>query len=191
MSQLTTVPILEGFTGLPAETRPEHGPAVGTVEYLLQAVERHAAAERQALDQYEYLGTASGDPVVALVMRLILEDEERHHNLLKRIESSLRDALNWTHSIDALPATGQPGAPASNELAGAARALIEEERTGARYIRGLAQLEKGIDSGLHSLLLEMMAVDSEKHARLLEFVYERLAARARQHASHGSEARNT
>jgi hypothetical protein len=25
------------------------------------------------------------DPVIALVMRLILEDEERHHGLLKRI----------------------------------------------------------------------------------------------------------
>jgi rubrerythrin len=184
MSQATSGFIVDGFTGLPTETRPEHGPAVGSVEYLLQAVERHATAERQALDQYEYLGTASGDPIIALVMRLILEDEQRHHALLKRIESSLRDALNWTHSPDALPVSGQSDTPVSSELAAAARVLIEEERTGARYIRGLAQLEKGIDSGLHSLLLEMMALDSEKHAGLLQFVYERLNTRAALEASH-------
>jgi hypothetical protein len=32
---------------------------------------------------------------------------------------------------------------------------------------------------LHSLLLEMMALDSEKHAKLLQFVRDRLIARAR------------
>ena len=59
-----------------------------------------------------------------------------------------------------------------------ARVLIEEENTGARYLRKLANEEKGIDAGLHSLLLEMMAMDSEKHARLLQFVQARLDARA-------------
>lgn len=57
--------------------------------------------------------------------------------------------------------------------------MIEEENTGARYLRKLANEEKGIDAGLHSLLLEMMAMDSEKHARLLKFVHDRLTARAR------------
>ena len=125
------------------------------------------------------IATASGDPVVALVMRLILEDEERHHGLLKRIEASLRDALNWTHSPNALPASGMPEQTVASQLAAAARVLIEEERTGAHYLRGIAHLEKGIDSGLHTLLLEMMALDSEKHARLLQFVHDRLVARAR------------
>ena len=46
-------------------------------------------------------------------------------------------------------------------------------------MRHLAQQEKGIDDGLHSLLLEMMAMDSEKHARLLQFVVQRLEKRAR------------
>lgn len=46
-------------------------------------------------------------------------------------------------------------------------------------MRDLAQREKGIDAGLDSLLLEMMATDSEKHARLLQFVQQRLEKRAR------------
>ena len=179
MSDLTQAPFIDGYSGFPIETRPEHGAQRGTVEWLLDAVERHATAETDALDQYEYIATASGDPVVALVMRLILEDEERHHGLLKRIEASLRDALNWTHSPNALPASGMPEQTVASQLAAAARVLIEEERTGAHYLRGIAHLEKGIDSGLHTLLLEMMALDSEKHARLLQFVHDRLAARAR------------
>src|SRR6516164_1333320 len=171
--------VVDGFSGLPVDTQHGgHGPRAGSIEWLVDAVERHAQAESDALEQYEYLGKASGDPVIALVMRLILEDEERHHGLLKRIEASLRDALNWTHSPNALPndVPDQPSVSPS-ELAQMTRELINEEHTGARYIRDLAHQERGIDAGLHSLLLEMMAMDSEKHARMLQFVQERLNAR--------------
>ena len=85
------------------------------------------------LVQYDRLAQASQDPAGGLVMRLILDDEERHA-LLDRIAASLRD---------------------------------------------LAVRERGIDGGLDSVLLEMMALDSEKHARLLQFVERRLARAAR------------
>jgi len=137
---------------------------------------RHPGVVRPDKNAY---AQASGDPVIALVMRLILEDEERHHGLLKRIATTLRDALNWTHSPGALPRPGD-GAPATEDLAPVARALIDEERTGAQALRRLAEREKGLDSGLDSLLLEMMAMDSDKHARLLQFVHRRLEARARE-----------
>ena len=178
LSATDPVFIAEGYSGLPLETKPLFGHRPGTVEWLLDAVERHATAERDALEQYEHIGTASGDPVVALIMQLILEDEERHHGLLKRMQASLGDALNWTHSHSALPETAIPQRAVTTELASTTRALIEEEHTGARYLRKLADEEKGIDGGLHSLLLEMMAMDSEKHARLLKFVHDRLAKRA-------------
>jgi rubrerythrin len=171
--------VMDGFTGLPAASQQAQGPQTGTVEWLLSAIERHALAEEDALEQYQYVGAASGDPVISLVMRLILEDEERHHGLLRRIEASLRDALEWTHSPNALPAGGAPQRPIAGDLAEAVKFLIEEEHTGARYMRELARQEKRIDEGLHTMLLEMMAMDSEKHARLLQFVRDRLVARAK------------
>lgn len=179
MSNLVNTPLIEEYSGFPIRTWQEPGPTRGSIEWLLNAVGRHAVAEQDALEQYEYLATASGDPVVGLVMRLILDDEERHHGLLRRIESSLRDALNWTHSPDALPPATPPQQPIARELTQTARALIEEEHTGARFLRDLARREKDLDAGLHGLLIEMMALDSEKHARLLQFVHDRLAERAR------------
>src|SRR5438874_11381717 len=96
--------VVEGMYGLPVATSVDHSRTRGTIEWLLEAVERHASAEQDALAEYEFVAEASADPVVALVMRLILEDEARHHGLLRRIEVTLRDALNWTHSPSALPA---------------------------------------------------------------------------------------
>jgi rubrerythrin len=170
--------IVDGYSGMPIHMDEQHGPQTGSVEWLLQAVERHAASEADALDLYARIADESGDPVVALVMRLILDDELRHHSLLKRIESSLRDALDWTHSPSALPSSQLPQRPLPGGLAKIARELVEEERTGAHKMRALASNERGIDAGLHSLLLEMMALDSEKHAHLLQYVQRRLDARS-------------
>ncbi len=152
--------------------------AKSPLERLLRAVDTHAAAEADALSQYEYLADASGDPVIALVMRLILDDEVRHHGLLHRMATTLRDALEWTTSPAALP-KGAPPARVSGPYVELARMLIEEERTGARALRRLAEEEKDINGGLDSLLLEMMAMDSDKHARLLQFVQHRLEGRTR------------
>jgi hypothetical protein len=181
MSDLTPIDalIVDGYSGGPIQVGPTvRRGADGAMAWLLDAVERHALAEAEALVQYEELAEASGDPVIALIMHLILEDEERHHGLLRRIEVSLRDALEWTHSPAALPSAAAPRPALTNDLAAVASALIEEERTGAHKMRELANREKGLDAGLESLLLEMMALDSDKHARLLQFVHDRLAQRA-------------
>ena len=164
--------LIEGYYGIPqalASSRPSGGT---TIEGLATAIARHADSEAGALAQYGQLAEQSGDPVIALVMNLILEDEERHHGLLKRIEASLRDALEWTRSPSALP-SAMP-AEAQKDLAQVAHKLVQEEQNGVRRMRELAESEKGISGGLHSLLLQMMAMDSEKHALMLRFVQARL-----------------
>jgi rubrerythrin len=172
------VPLNSFIAGVRSDVIGERDAVGDTIERLLQSVEKHVELEASALGQYDYLATASGDPVIALVMRLILEDEERHHGLLTRIAATLRDALYWTHSPEALPKTTEQAAPAA-DLAKIARELIDEEKTGARALRNLAQRERGLDSGLDSLLLEMMAIDSDKHARMLQFVQRRLEVAVR------------
>lgn len=61
---LTNSPIVvEGMFGIPATTSEDHGPRRGTIEWLLEAVERHASAEQDALAEYEFVAEASADPV--------------------------------------------------------------------------------------------------------------------------------
>ena len=143
----------------------ERASAESPIELLLRTVEVHAAAEKDALEQYEYLAEASVDPVIAFVMRLILDDKVRHHGLLQRMATTLRDALEWTSSDAALPKAQTPEGPVPAAFVAIARGLVEEEQTGARALRHLAEQEKDINGGLDSLLLEMMAMDSDKHAR--------------------------
>jgi hypothetical protein len=173
------VPLNDFIAGLRTDVLLQRDSGGESCVRLLDAIERHASLEEEALGEYDRLAEASGDPVIALVMRLILEDEERHHTLLKRIAATLRDALNWSHTPGALPNPDEVGLPDKN-LVSLARGLIDEEHSGASALRRLAQREKGVDGGLDSLLLEMMAMDSDKHAHLLRFVQRRLESRADQ-----------
>jgi hypothetical protein len=161
-----------------AEARADADRAGESIRRLLEVVQAHARAEAESLGTYVRLATTAGDPVVALVMRLILEDEERHHGLLGGIASSLRDALLWRPSTEGLPSGALPSAPAPADLECLARGLVKEEVAGAQLLHELAWRDKGINGGLDSLLLEMMALDSQKHALMLRFVCRRLAARA-------------
>lgn len=149
------MPFTTGNAGAKQDTTQRGSPDYPTGDRARTAIESCSKQTRtrgvryeRILDQYEYLSRAREDPVIALVMRLILEDEERHHGLLKRMATTVRDALNWTNSPSALPHARVAGAPGPNKQ-------------------------------LATLLLEMMAMDSDKHARLLEFVERRLEARIR------------
>jgi hypothetical protein len=152
-------------------------PGRQTFFLLLRAVARHAALEVVAFRQCEAIAQANCDAVIALVMRRMLEDEDRHRGLLKRISCGLGDALNRT-SPDPLPPTIGPATGTEADLALLAQALMEEERLAVRALRHLAQDKQGLVSGVESLLLEMMATDSETHAHLLQVVQQRLEVRA-------------
>ena len=81
------IPLDNMLSGITADLIGQYDPSGQTFIRLLNAIEHHASLEAEALDQYEHLARASDDPVIAMVMRLILDDEERHHGLLKRISS--------------------------------------------------------------------------------------------------------
>ena len=81
-----------------------------------------------------------------------------------------RELRDWSHSPASLPTT-----PAHQQTlhADMATDAAVSSRPGARRAGKLhepAERDNDVNGGLHSLLLEMMAMDSDKHARLPHFV---------------------
>jgi hypothetical protein len=145
--------------------------------HLLGAVEVHVRDESASVETYARIGRETNDPVVAVVMELLVEDEQRHHTLLQRIATSLHDRLKWATDSSALPIGTEPATRTDGETVETVRALELEERRGTQQLRDLARRDRTTETGLPCLLLETMAVDSDKHAHLLAFVAEHLASR--------------
>ena len=140
-------------------------------------METHTEVEAESLAAYRHLADTSPDPVVQILLRLILEDEERHHGLLRRIVASLGDRLDWTHSGEALPADLPPRNAETDGITASIRACIRHERETHRQQRQFARQVSKLHGGLIALLLEYMALDSRKHEEVLRFVLRRLQSR--------------
>ncbi len=156
----------------------QNPPDPTSVDSLLRAFEDHAANEAEALEGYRRLAETTSDPVVALVMHMVLKDEERHHGLMERMATTLRDGLEWRNSADALPLSRPPADASSPEVMDIVRSWIDEERQGARELEKAAADLRELHGGLFSLLLEWMAVDSQKHERAMRFLARRLESQS-------------
>jgi hypothetical protein len=148
-----------------------------SLEKLLRTFEMHADGETETLRSYRRLAATAADPAVALLMNLVVEDEERHHELLRRMATRLRDALEWTRSPDALPTRAIPQGQEHGDDAVTLLKHIREEQESAEHLRVLAKQNSNLYGGLFELLLQTMALDSEKHARILRFVCQRMVCK--------------
>lgn len=141
---------------------------------LLEQVEHHVQSEAESIRSYRRLEDQTTDPVVAMLMQQIVDDEERHHIILGRLAATLRDALRWSDSPEGLVTDAREHA--SEEMLAAIGAAIRAERQEARSFQELARQERTLHDGLFSLLLELVAIDSQKHTRILEFIEKRMGA---------------
>ena len=146
-----------------------------STEDLLAILSAHVNGESEHIEAYRRLSHNIEDPIVKLLMDLIVEDEQRHHELMLRMTARLRDDLEATRSVYALPYAPPP----RNGRLKAFAAIVEEhardERRGARELRRLADDARLIYDGVFGLILETMADDSAKHERVMRFVLERIA----------------
>jgi rubrerythrin len=146
-----------------------------TTEDLLAVLSAHVDGESEHVEAYRRLAQTINDPIVKLLMDLIVEDEQRHHELMMRMAARLRDDLEATRSAYALPYAPSPRNGRLQAFAAIVAEHARDERKGARELRRLADDAGLIYDGVFALLLETMADDSAKHERVMRFVLRRIA----------------
>jgi rubrerythrin len=146
-----------------------------TTEDLLAILTAHVDGESEHVEAYRRLAHTMNDPIVKMLMDLVIEDEERHHDLMRRMSARLRDDLEATRSDSALPYAPSPRNGRLKGFAAIVEAYAKDERQGIRQLRRLASDAGLIYDGVFALLLETMADDSAKHERVMRFVLRRIA----------------
>jgi hypothetical protein len=148
-------------------------------ERLIRALEAHASAEAHDLATCEQLAQRSRDPIVKLLMGIILEDEQRHHALLRSMVRRLQDEVECVASPTALPVAQGSAASGDGDTAATLRGLMRDEHEAAHHLRHIAHQESHLFDGLYPLLLDTMARDSDKHATILRYLLRRAEERCR------------
>jgi hypothetical protein len=150
--------------GEPIAARPQPD-----LDRLLSAVQQHETSEGDAVAAYRALALKASDPVLGSLLRMLVQDEEHHHRVLSVIGTELRTLVyTGVRPLDLPPRAVDP--VVVDEL----RELATMEREGTKELRLLAEQSPTLLRGLAQLVLQLMALDSEKHELILEYVIKEL-----------------
>jgi len=168
-------------TELPSTAPREMSPIEARLYHHLA---EHASSEADFIASYRELEKAPDTPEAArYLIRLVVEDEERHHRLFHEMTSALGHSVYSTDDPEAVPDLSY-GPPTEAFEAGTARFLAAEKadqkqlrslRKELRALRG--QMLPFRDTDLWVLLIELMEHDTAKHIHLLTFIRDHAAAR--------------
>ena len=150
------------------------GASAGTRE-LVELLAHHGEAEGKVLAEYADLVASAEDEAVRYLGQLILDDERRHHAFLEEIANSLA----W----ETRPVGGAPSAPPlplhlGDDLLAATRRLRKVEDDDRKELQALRRkLRVFADTTLWGLLVDVMLLDTAKHATILRFLERHADAR--------------
>lgn len=135
---------------------------------VLARLDQKRDEEAAILDDYRTLAGEAQDEWVRYLLRMVVEDEERHHRLL----DEMRNHLAWDTTSAQEPMVPWLTEPADRRrLVDLAERFLAVERHDLRELRRLrAELEPIAETSLLGLLAELMELDTRKHIKVLEFL---------------------
>jgi hypothetical protein len=143
---------------------------------ILGMLRDHGAREGALLEAYQrVLEESSTSEGVRYLVRLILDDERRHHQVFGEMANALETFVEEVSVEPKVPALAPRRDPA---LLDVTRRLLALERDDAKELRRLRKCLRGAPkSMLHPLLVELMCHDTAKHIAILEHIVSRLSGR--------------
>lgn len=144
-----------------------------TVRELVMLLASHGTEEGRILAEYERVSSSASDPAARYLVDLIMEDERRHHRMLVELATTMAwESLDNDTSVPLL------GLHIDEDLAAATRRLLEYEETDRQELQSLKKkLRPFEESTLWGLIVQLIIMDTEKHATILKFL--------ERHARHG------
>jgi rubrerythrin len=148
-------------------------PEFSSVQRLMNEFQSHAKQEEQWLANYQAIGKEASDPLIRFLFGLIVADEQRHHELTRRMITKLKDELAWTRAEGLAPRVYEI-AKKRKQLRSSVERFLEAEREGIKEYERLKKESQGLYRDVFALLYTTMIHDSHKHIGILEFLRQKL-----------------
>lgn len=132
-------------------------------EALAAEFDRHVEEEDEILKQYHALSDKLSEGPLSVLVNHIVTDEEMHHFLLRTMADWLRTPPRAGQRV------AEPGLD-RDAILRHTRDLQEHEKKTIEACRDLGARLSGEERDLFKTLLDAIALDSEKHHRLLSAV---------------------
>lgn len=164
-------------------------PEFSAVQHLINEFKTHENDEAEWLKMYQKIAGETDDPLVRFLLSLIIADEERHHEIIDRMISRLKNDL-----VSTRPYRISQRKKAADAKNAALRVMVERflevERNGIKEYEKLGKVSGGLGHDLFGLLCRTMVHDSAKHIGILDFLQRRLREPKQVHAAEEEKRRS-
>lgn len=147
--------------------------ATGASEYtteVVKAIDRHGQEESELLARYERFAERPESPVAQYLVRLILDEERRHHRILEELANTIAWEPVGDGAGPSLPIASTRSGYDGEFLAETRDLLRQELRDRKELLRLQRRLRSYGDVHFWGLLIELMRLDTEKHISILRFL---------------------
>jgi hypothetical protein len=128
----------------------------------------HVRNERDVLEAYVAAADATDSKALAYLVRILIEDERRHHRLYQELADSLKHDAEFRDGHTAVPYLDFHVDSAVRDLTDQ---LIDREKADLLEQKKLQKDLRDVkDTTLWSLLVDLMQHDTKKHIAMLRFV---------------------
>ena len=134
---------------------------------VVEWITDHGKKEGALLERYERFSQEASSPVSRYLVKLIIEDERRHHLVLAEIA----EAIAWggvNAARPSIPRVLEGGA--DSELIAETRRLLASERRDRAELRRLRRRLRAYSGTIWPLLIDLMLRDTQKHTHILRYV---------------------
>lgn len=136
---------------------------------LVHLLTTHAHKESAILERYRRFAVEATAPAARYLVKLIVDDEERHHRLL----AEMANAIAW-EGQSPVPTLPDAFGDHDDMLVTETQALLDAERADSRELKLLQRrLETFGDTTMWPLIVDLMLLDTEKHIHILRFIASR------------------
>ena len=159
----------------PTQTDANRAPDRSVENALIDMLRSHGEREGAALASYQQLAGQSDDEGLRYVVRLIMEDEARHH---RQIAEMLNDLYSFVWEVELEPGLPETGVHHDPVLREETERLLAFEKEDAKELRRLRkELRRSHENPLLPLLVDLMVHDTAKHIDILRFIRSRARQR--------------
>jgi len=148
--------------------RPPRGASAWEQDLWLYLT-NHVASERKLLEEYQSVAESTKSKALGYLVRLLIEDEIRHHRMFQDLAESLTTFAELGGDEPAIPYLDFDKDGRSEAIDVTNRLLEKEKEDAAELKRLQRELRDVKETTLWSLLVDVMQRDTEKHIALLTF----------------------
>ncbi|MHB8340015.1 MAG: hypothetical protein ACYDB7_02440 [Mycobacteriales bacterium] len=141
---------------------------------IIDLLSSHSREEDRILETYQRFAEQAESEAIRYLVRLIVADEQRHHQLIAEIANSIAwSDPKWSPEAT-VPMLEQCAGDADPQLLAESKTLLAAERRDHAELRQLRRQLRPVDkTTMWGLLVDLIIKDTEKHIRILQFMTKR------------------